>query len=353
MKVFRAMAALILGAALAPLVPALDARAEVDVYSTAGHHEVNGRQWYTECEPYSQTTRCRTSIFASYVVYRDGQYVTQRDWLFNNLTYLPSPRTMWTTNPLGNNGEWTAKDGRKWRTECDTAATGRNGCRSYTEAKVVEQYNLSANVVGYRTVTKWLFNNIVRFGPITYPALQGGDALIGDPGLFECLADAAGVAHNHTAIPQSRLQNVVELDCYNRGIESLDDLGFAQLPNLEVADFSSNWLTTLDGLPYLPSLLLLDASDNELTEVGDLSSLSSLVVLAVADNHLTSVEGLSSERLQLAALDVRGNDITTVAPLADAWSLEELYVEDNPITDLDALAALIDAGLWLDVLHGE
>ena len=47
---------------------------------------------------------------------------------------------------VGNVSSWTAANGRQWRVECDTAATGRGGCRSYI-----------------KTGNYWLFNNIVLF----------------------------------------------------------------------------------------------------------------------------------------------------------------------------------------------
>lgn len=89
--------------------------------------------------------------------------------MFNNLTYKPSPRSIWRNNPLGGNGQvgfnkqWTGQDGRKWRTECDTAVSGRNGCRSYIWATVAEAYKTSSGATSYRVTNKWLFNNIVQF----------------------------------------------------------------------------------------------------------------------------------------------------------------------------------------------
>ncbi|MCC2593987.1 hypothetical protein LKO27_11275 [Tessaracoccus sp. OS52] len=156
------------------------AEAEVDVYVTPGEHTVNGRLWNTACEPYSQTTRCRTEIQATQVTQVNGRFVQKTGWVFNNLTYAASARSLWNTNPLAANGvdggkvAWTATDGRKWRTECDTAVTGRNGCRSYIEARVVESYTTSSGSRGFRWVTKWVFNNMVRFTPgsgtpVTYP----------------------------------------------------------------------------------------------------------------------------------------------------------------------------------------
>jgi len=137
---------------------------QVDVYSTPGHHTINGRRWRTTCEPYSMTWRCRTEIVATQVKQVDGRFVTGTAWAFNNLTYLPSPRSAWTRNPLGFTNAWTASDGRKWRTECDTPATGRNGCRSYTQARVIVSTPKVGGGYTYRWQTRWLFNNMVRFG---------------------------------------------------------------------------------------------------------------------------------------------------------------------------------------------
>ncbi|AQP45738.1 M23 family metallopeptidase [Tessaracoccus flavus] len=145
--------------------PAISATDTIDpalVYTTEGVHSVGGRAWRTACEPYSQTERCRTEIWANTVVQRYGTNVLQEGWAFNNLTYVESPRSLWADNPLGNNDEWTSDDGRKWRTECDTPATGRNGCRSYTYATIVSATTTSRGTT-FERVTDWTFNNIVRF----------------------------------------------------------------------------------------------------------------------------------------------------------------------------------------------
>nr|WP_255622168.1 pullulanase-type alpha-1,6-glucosidase [Tessaracoccus sp. OS52] len=135
-----------------------------DLYSTPGFHWVNGRQWFTQCEPYSQTIRCRTSIWSTQVAFDGSKYVQSTGWHFNNLTYLPMmKREQWASNPLGFTGEWRATDGRRWRTECDTAVSGRNGCRSYVWAGfVTSRIDSAGNRIFFRD-QNWLFNNIVRF----------------------------------------------------------------------------------------------------------------------------------------------------------------------------------------------
>ena len=125
---------------------------------------MNGRNWYTSCEPYSQTTRCRTEIWSTQVGYVAGKFVSRTGWHFNNLTYLPNmTRAQWGSNPLANPGEFTSGN-RQWRTECDTAATGRNGCRSFIWSPgTVEARTGTDGRIRYVQVDKWVFNNIVRF----------------------------------------------------------------------------------------------------------------------------------------------------------------------------------------------
>ncbi len=139
------------------------------VYNTPGYRVVNGREWRTTCEPYSQTKRCTATIKATTVTQVGGRFVVKNDYVFNNMTYLPSPRSLWKNNPLGGNGKvnanvsWTATDGRKWRTECDTKLTGRGGCRTFAEADVIETISRPGQSNQYRWVTKEIFNNIVQF----------------------------------------------------------------------------------------------------------------------------------------------------------------------------------------------
>ncbi len=134
----------------------------VDVYTTPGTHHVNGRDWKTTCEKYSQTTRCRTEIIATEVKLVNGKYTHVKGWTFNNLTYLPAPRTLWTDNPLATPGNHTV-NGRQWKTECDNATTGRNGCRSYILATKIKATPKGAGTYTYTQNNEWVFNNIVMF----------------------------------------------------------------------------------------------------------------------------------------------------------------------------------------------
>lgn len=133
-------------------------------YTLPGTHNVNGRRWFTTCEEYSQTERCRTEIWATVVVKSGGKFEVRQGWAFNNLTYLPLlTRAQWKGNPLGEAGSWTAADGRLWNTVCDTAATGGNGCRSYRETTVYKATPKAGGGYDFSQSNQWVFNNIVQF----------------------------------------------------------------------------------------------------------------------------------------------------------------------------------------------
>lgn len=133
-------------------------RPMMEVYTVPGERTVNGRDWRTTCENYSATVRCRTDIVATTVKRTTNGYQVVNDWTFNSLTYRWSPRSLWAGNPLGHDANWTATDGRSWRTECDTPATGTGACRSYVWATVV-----SAQGGSFRQYNTWVFNNQVLF----------------------------------------------------------------------------------------------------------------------------------------------------------------------------------------------
>ncbi|GAA4898315.1 hypothetical protein GCM10025789_15200 [Tessaracoccus lubricantis] len=138
-------------------------------YTKPGKFTLNGRDWMTTCEAYSQTERCRTEIWATVVLVEDGKFVRKSGWAFNNLTYLPyMTREAWKGNPLGDlastkEGLFTSA-GRQWRTECDTAATGRGACRSYTLTTVYAATAKPDGGYAFSQSNQWVFNNIVMFG---------------------------------------------------------------------------------------------------------------------------------------------------------------------------------------------
>lgn len=132
------------------------------IYTAPGYHQFNGRLWRTNCEPYSQTSRCTTEIIATTVQVVGGRYQRVTGWTFNNLTYTPSAESLWVGNPLARTGSWT-NQGRQWKTECKTPATGRNACRSYIYATVVSATAKPGGGYTYASSNQWLFNNIVHF----------------------------------------------------------------------------------------------------------------------------------------------------------------------------------------------
>lgn len=149
------------------------ARAD-DVYTNPGNHRVNGRDWRTRCESYSTTVdRCHTEIWGTQVRRVGNTFRTVTGWMFNNLTYLPSPPQPWVGNPLATPGTHTVGS-RQWRTQCNTQWTGGGGCRTEVLASIPEYRNGR-----YVTVQKWVFNNIVQF---TSGEASRHTLLLEDPG---------------------------------------------------------------------------------------------------------------------------------------------------------------------------
>jgi hypothetical protein len=147
------------------------------LYVTPGYHNVNGRWWKTRCEMYSSSiVRCFTDIYATVIVRINNQWYKQNTWTFNNLTYLPSPESMWAGNRLASTGSWYAEDGRRWKSECNTAATGTGACRSYIWGALPTLVNGQV-----QQVYDWRFNGFVNFASAARPWVKTVPATVPTP----------------------------------------------------------------------------------------------------------------------------------------------------------------------------
>lgn len=330
-RFFAVLLALVVGITTALTVVPAHAD-DFDVYTSEGTHTHNGRQWRTTCERYSQTQRCRTEIFATTVAQVGGRFVQRNGWVFNNLTYAASPRGMWEGNRLaaggtvGGRATWKAADGRQWRTECDTAVTGGNGCRSYVEADVIESTSR-----GYAWTTTWILNNMVRFttaGSQPPPAAPSSPSSginvsgVADPNLRACLREATSVA---------------TISCAARGISSL--AGFPALPGLTELDLYGNQITDVRPLQGLTGLRSLNLYDNQIRDVSPLASLRGLRWLYLGDNQISDVRALAG-LTSLRGLDLSYNQVRDISRLAWLTSLELLELSSNQITDVSPVGAL-------------
>lgn len=393
----RSVVALASAALLAAtaVVNAPVASADVDVYSTPGYHNINGREWFTKCEPYSQTTRCRTEIKATVVGYDSAkkQYFQRYGWAFNNLTYLESDWAMWKGNPLAAPGGWTAPDGRNWSTECNTAQTGRNGCRSYAQVYVTS-YNRATNQ--YSVNHQWVFNNITRFTPGTMPADLGSDVTMPDAALRACIseelggapitstslgglrflqctaADLTGLEHavnlsnvwlsgTYTDLtPIAKLPKLEQLHLLGTKVSNLAPLASApvlrdvSLRNTAVTDFSplagvrtlerihltSPTLTSLGSKLGGPNVTVVEVEESpRLTDVSALSSMTGLTTIHLQGTgalNLPSLKALTA----LDELDMAGSKVTSLAALAGHPSLREINIDATPVTDVAPLATM-------------
>lgn len=143
------------------------ATSATQVYQQTGVWAFNGRTWKTNCSTYSSTERCRTEIWGTLVTYKNGKFSQGNAWVFNNLTYKTSPRSVWAADdPLVTPGEHTV-NGRKWKTECNTSWTGQGACRSQIWATVAGLKDGK-----YQNINQWVFNNIVNLTPLKCPVTE-------------------------------------------------------------------------------------------------------------------------------------------------------------------------------------
>ncbi len=335
-KIAMVLAAAVVAASSA-MGSSLPAKAEVNPYTTEGTHFVNGREWRTKCEPYSQTQRCRTEIKATQVTEVKGQFVATTGWFFNNLTYLPSPRSLWAKNRLGYTNDWVDASGRKWSTSCDTPSTGRNGCRTYAEARVIEAYQANGRVQ-YRWVTKSIFNNIVQF-TIAQPAKPTPPAngvVMPDAKLRACIYGQLGKPAT-AAISLSAAQEITELDCSEGRISNL--AGLEKLPNLELLFLDDNQISNLKPLSGLKKLQSLSLYHNTISDVKPLASLNGLIALELSDNDISDITPLKT-LTSLEELSISANRVTNLASVSSLKELTWLSASDNQITSLAPLSTL-------------
>lgn len=138
------------------------------VYTTAGKHTVEGRTWRTTCKAGSPSQRCRTEVWGSGNAMPSARLTSKESWVFHTETYLPADRAAWKDNPLGGNGEtgyskeWK-KGKQQFKTECDTATSGKNACRTYVKANPLKPVSDTRRLVVDNVPTDWVLHSIVLF----------------------------------------------------------------------------------------------------------------------------------------------------------------------------------------------
>jgi spore germination protein YaaH len=132
------------------------------VYTAAGYHTINGRQWHTTCERFgSASTRCWVFIYATQTVHTAAGYVTSNGWVFNNLTYT-GPAPAWNGSRLARPGSFTS-GGSNWRVTCTpNVSAGARVCIDSIWSSAISRTSNGAGGYTYSTTPKWVFNDVVK-----------------------------------------------------------------------------------------------------------------------------------------------------------------------------------------------
>lgn len=165
-SVARVLGSWVLGLAMVVSVVGVPAQAAgPDVYSTPGGQKKDGSLYKTSCEKQSNdVVRCKTEKWGSVVRLKKGKYVTDKGWHLTRYTYLPSVRSKWKKSPYAAYGKkkgkvsWK-KDGKKYRSECDTKKTGKGACRTYVWTTTISKSKSGK----YVKKSDWKLNRVVKF----------------------------------------------------------------------------------------------------------------------------------------------------------------------------------------------
>eukprot|EP00731_Ephydatia_muelleri_P015287 Em0008g1007a len=123
---------------------------------------------------------------------------------------------------------------------------------------------------------------------------------------------------------------------------------FQELPYLQSASFSSNSITSTQGISH-PMLGTLNLSGNKITQLEGLNqqNLPSLQFLDLHDNQLPSSAGIhlpSLEKLYLAS-----NKLTRVEGLEGLCKMTTLHLRQNQIATLDGFAPTMESLQYINL----
>ena len=133
------------------------------------------------------------------------------------------------------------------------------------------------------------------------------DEILPDKALRKCVADALSCDDTDT-VSQSDLNGVITLECRDKGIVSIDGIGY--LKDLQTAILADNSISTLDGtgITGLKKLQCLKIDNNGLKALPDMNSLRSLLSFSAEDNDLTVLPDVSGTKVY-NKFDVKYNKI--------------------------------------------
>lgn len=149
------------------------------------------------------------------------------------------------------------------------------------------------------------------------------------------------------SLPQTLKKCIVRA---NR-LQSLANLDFSHLMNLELIDFSINSISDLSNFRLPPNLRILKLNYNDLVYLDDLRLPQSLEVLEVFNNYIGSIDGLDIPS-NIHEIHLNNNRLVGIPDhfLLSMGRLRFLNLSENKIDDLDEIGVMPDCleELYLD-----
>jgi protein phosphatase 1 regulatory subunit 7 len=156
-------------------------------------------------------------------------------------------------------------------------------------------------------------------------------------------------------------EDTEEVDVTHLRVRSLASLGLKRFPNVKMACFRQNLVTSLDGVEDLPcdieeldfydnrlahmdqrlahfndNMRTLDLSFNNIKHIKNIEHLTGLKTLYLCQNKISRVQGLNTLQ-NLRSIELGANRIREIKDLDHLVNLEELWLGKNKITKLQNL----------------
>lgn len=259
-----------------------------------------------------------------------GGTVTVTAQLFNTSPYKESVRT-WSVLTLPNGDKRVPNEIKQQSLNANANVTLANAVINVAATDPIGQYQLAyyalsngRNTPALTKTVTWTKNG-QPISQLQWP----------DYALLQCLNETA------TAMNWRYVEEVVSLDCTDRGIRQID--GIQDLSALQTLILAGNDLTFV-GTPQLPTTLQsLNLANNRLRDFSVVSSLPTLIELDLSGNRLTQVFGIEQFN-QLESLNLAGNDLDNaeqLRPIVEGMpTLKKLNLADIYLGDSDVLSWL-------------
>ena len=159
---------------------------------------------------------------------------------------------------------------------------------------------------------------------------------IQDANLRAAVRSTLGLAEG-VPITQQKMQGLIRLSAYQRGIADLSGLEHAT--NLTFLTLSNNTISDISAVSGLTNLTHLDLLTNSVSNISAVSGLTNLIQLDLRNNSISDISAVS-RLTNLRSLSLNYNTISDISALSGLTNLTSLALSNTGISDISVLSGL-------------